>query len=309
MKYNSFNKENNISVLLSTYNGDNYLEEQLDSLLSQTNKNFRIIARDDCSNDNTLNILNTYGIEILASKTNLGAKGSLSALLEYAVQNSDSNYFMFCDQDDVWKNDKIEKTLAKMLEIEKNYSNIPVLVHTDLKVVDEELTILHQSFMSYQGIEAKYNNLNNLLIQNTITGCTMMINRKLAKVCLPIPSESIMHDWWIGLVASKFGKIAYVDKATINYRQHNKNSVGAKQFNLKYILENIYKNHSLSTNIFQAKSFLDRYRDKLDKKTIDMLEDFISIENKSFWQKRKILLKHKLLKQGLIRNIGLLVKI
>lgn len=298
-----------IKILLSTYNGEKYLNQQLDSLFAQTYKNFEIIARDDCSQDNTLEILHSYNITIIDSKENLGAKGSFAALLEYAIENSDGDYFMFCDQDDAWESDKIEQTLIKMQAIEKAYPNTPVLVHTDLKVVDEDLKILNKSFMSYQDINAKYNNLNNLLIQNTVTGCTVMINRKLVNLCLPIPSECIMHDWWIGLVASEFGKIGYLNKATIAYRQHTKNSVGAKKFNLEYILQNMYKNHSFSENIAQAEAFLNRYKTKLDKDTIKMLEDFIVIEEKSFWQKRKTLIKYKLLKQGFIRNVGLFLKI
>ena len=310
MQNNSFSKINkNISVLLSTYNGEKYIEQQLNSLLNQTNQNFRLIVRDDCSNDNTFEILNKYKIEILEAKENLGAKSNFSALLEYAVDNSNSEYFIFCDQDDVWENDKIDQTLVKIREIEKKYPKTPVLVHTDLKVVDEDLKKLNESFMIYQGIDAKYKNLNNLLIQNNITGCTVMINRKLAEMCLPIPAECIMHDWWIGLVASKFGKIGYLDRSTIRYRQHAYNSIGAKQFGLEYIVKSMFKYHSLSKNIVQAKAFLNSYRNSLDKDSIEMLEDFTNIESKSFWQKREILLKHKLLKQGFIRNIGLLLKI
>lgn len=298
-----------IKILMATYNGEKYLIQQLESLLSQTYQNFEIIARDDGSQDKTLEILRSYNITIIDSKENLGVQRSFGVLLDYAIENSDADYFMFCDQDDVWESDKVELTFAKMQELEKKHSNIPILVHTDLKVVDEDLKTLHTSFLSYQRIEAKYNDLNNLLIQNTVTGCTVMINRKLTNLCLPIPRECIMHDWWIGLVASEFGKISYLDKATISYRQHTENSVGAKKFNVGYILRSIYKSHSLLKNIAQAKAFLNSYRDILNKDTIEMLEDFIIIEEKVFWQKRKILLKHKLYKQGFIRNIGFFLKV
>ena len=298
-----------IIVLLATYNGEKYLKEQLESLFSQTHKNFSIIARDDGSKDKTMDILKSYNIKIIHSRVNIGAKESFSALLEYAVSHTDGEHFMFSDQDDIWHKNKIEKTLIKMQEKEKLTTGTPILIHTNLKIVDENINKLSESFMSYQGIDAKFNKINNLLIQNTITGCTVMINRKLANLCLPIPTECIMHDWWIGLVASKFGKIGYLNHATIDYRQHTKNSVGAKKFNLGYILKHMFKSNSLSKNISQAKAFLDTYRNKLDKDTIQMVEDFSTIEAKSFWQKRKILLKYNLLKQGLIRNIGLLIKI
>ncbi len=300
-----------ISILLSTYNGEKYLKEQLDSLFkfNQTYKNFEIIVRDDDSSDKTLEILNTYSVNIMKTKENLGVKRSFEELLNYAVQNSNSDYFMFCDQDDVWHDKKLEKTLAKMEEIEKEFGNIPLLVHTDLEVVDEKLNTMNSSFMNFQKISPAKNKFHNLLIQNTITGCTVMINRKLAQMCLPIPDGAIMHDWWIGLVASQFGKIGYLNEVTIKYRQHRSNTIGAKGFDVNFVLKSISKKVSLGGNISQAKAFLKQFRNELDDKTIKMLEEFIALEQKSWSQKRTILLKYKLLKQGFIRNAGLFLKI
>ena len=302
-----------INILLSTYNGEKYIKKQIGSILGQNYNGFHITARDDGSSDRTVGILNSSDIKVIDSNENLGAKGSFGALLEYAVKNSNADYFMFCDQDDVWDEDKIEKTLHKMKEMEKAYPNTSVLVHTDLEVVDEQLGSVSKSMWEYEHIDPQLNSLSRLLVQNTITGCTVMINRDLAKRCLPIPDEAIMHDWWLGLVASYFGKIAYINESTIKYRQHGSNTIGAKGFSYLNIAKKgfsvfLNRNH-LNVNITQAKAFLDRYRDKLDNNTIEMLEDFSTIESKSFWQRRKILLKHKLLKQGLIRNIGLLAKI
>jgi len=306
-----------VKVLLSTYNGEKYLKAQLDSLYSQVNSDFEVIARDDGSSDTTVKILNSYDIKLLDSKENLGAKCSFSALLKFAVENSDDEYFMFCDQDDIWVKDKIEKTLIKMKEIEKDNSNLPLLIHSDLELVDGQLNLINKSFWKNEYINPSMNTFSRLLMQNTITGCTVMINRKLAELAIPIPNEIIMHDWWLGLLASKFGKIAYIDKSLIKYRQHDENTIGAKGFSYFSILlksytlftrNELYIKH-LNLNIKQAKSFLNIYKSKLSNESILMLEGFITIENKSFFQKRVILLKYKLLKQGLIRNIGLLLKI
>ncbi len=305
-----------VTILLSTYNGEKNLKEQLDSLRNQTYKNIKIVARDDSSTDNSLGVLKAYDIEVMPQDENLGPSGSFAALLEYALK-SDSSYFMFCDQDDVWEEEKIEKTLIKMRELESKFGDIPLLVHTDLEVVDEDLETLDKSFWHFEHINPNVNAFSRLLIQNTITGCTVMINRKLAELAMPISSNAIMHDWWLGLVASQFGKIDYMDKALIKYRQHGGNSIGAKGFNyfsvfLKFY-KIFYKNElylkHLHVNIKQAESFLERYRDDLDDSTVEMLEEFVDIELKSFWQKRKIVLKYKLLKQGFIRNLGLLLKI
>lgn len=309
-----------ISILLSTYNGEKYIKEQLDSLFSQTYKDFEIIVRDDISSDKTLEILKSYDVKIIESIENLGAKKSFSTLLEYALHNGDSDYFMFCDQDDIWNDDKIEKTLIKMQNLEKKYGNIPLLVHTDLEVVDEKLKTIHNSMWEYEYILPKCNRLNRLLIQNTITGCTMMINRKLAKKSFDIPKEAIMHDWWIGLVTGYFGRIGYINESTIKYRQHGNNTIGAKGFQINILRHTLslmkslifkditYLNH-IQINIVQAKAFLEQFRNELDDETIKMLEDFTALEQKSWSQKRTILLKYKLLKQGFIRNAGLFLKI
>ena len=302
-----------ITILVSTYNGDSYLKEQLESLYQQSYENIKIIARDDGSTDHSLGVLRAHNIKVMPQDQNLGPKGSFSTLLAYALK-SDSQYFMFCDQDDVWEEEKIEKTLIKMKELESKFGDIPLLVHTDLEVVDEDLETLDKSFWHFEQINPSMNEFNRLLMQNTITGCTVMINRKLAELAMPVPDRAIMHDWWLGLVASQFGKVDFLSETTLQYRQHHNNSIGAKRFNFFSVLfkfyDIFYKNpFYLQANIRQAKAFLDRYKDKLDQKSIVMLEDFVTIESKSFWKKRYVLLKHKLLKQGIIRNIGLLLQI
>lgn len=302
----------NIAILLSTYNGEKYLKQQLDSLRSQTFKEFEIIARDDGSSDNTVKILKSYGIKLLETNENLGAKSSFSTLLSYALEHSDAEYFMFCDQDDIWEKDKVEKTLAKMQEMEQQFGDIPLLVHTDLEVVDEKLNTISSSFYAFQKINPFEDKLNRFLVQNSITGCTIMINKKLVQKCLPIPLKAVMHDWWVGLVASKFGKIGYLNSLTIQYRQHNNNTVGAKGFSIRVIVKKIYMlftSDIVKQYQSQAQIFLEQYRSKLDVETIKMLQDFSTIEQKSWWQKRAILWKYKLLKQGFIRNVGLFLKI
>ena len=308
---------NNIIILLSTYNGSKYLKQQLDSLLSQTNTSFQIIARDDCSADNTLDILKSYNIKVITSAENLGACGSFSALLDYAVHNTNSNYFMFCDQDDVWESDKIEKTLQTMLSTQSINPQIPVLVHTDLQVVGEHLETIQRSFMQFQNIDSSYNGLNNLLIQNTVTCCTVMINRQLAELSTPIPNDVTMHDWWLGIVASQFGLITFLPESTIKYRQHSSNTIGAKGYSFVTIVYKFYKIfrkkglylQSMGDNIKQAEEFLNMYKCRLNTDTIQMLEDFIYIEDQSFWHRRVILIRHRLLKQGILRNMGLILKI
>lgn len=147
-----------------------------------------------------------------------------------------------------------------------------------------------------------------------------MINKKLAEKSLYIPDDAIMHDWWIGLIANYFGKIDYIVEGTIKYRQHGKNTIGAKGFQvnvIRYVLGLIksllfkdikYINH-MQINLAQAKAFLKQFENEFDIETKTMLQEFTTLEQKSWWQKRAVLRKYKLLKQGFIRNIGLLWKI
>ena len=301
-----------VLILLSTFNGEKYLKEQLLSLMQQSYKNIMILARDDCSSDGTLDILKTYNIDLIDTKKNLGVKGSFQKLLSYGVLNSDAEYFMFCDQDDIWKSDKVEKTLSKIKKMKQQFGNIPLLVHTDLEVVDEQLNTINSSFMDFQKIDPTKNKFHNLLMQNTVTGCTVMINRELAQICLPIPDKSIMHDWWIALIASKFGNIGYVNDQTIKYRQHDKNTIGAKGFSYWEIIKkgfNIFYKINIDINIIQAKFFLKNLENQLNAESIKMLQEFTSLDKKSWWQKRVVLWKYRLLKQGFIRNVGLFLKI
>lgn len=305
-------------ILLSTYNGKKHLKEQLNSLVNQKGIDITIMARDDGSKDGTQNELKKYqNITILENQGNLGIKKSFASLLKHALENTEENYFLFCDQDDVWKEDKVKKTFDKMQELEKMYPNSPILIHTDLHVTDENLNILDNSFWNYEYINPKRNSLGNLLIHNTVTGCTTMINRRLAQLAQPIPDECIMHDWWLALVASAFGKIGYIEEPTIFYRQHGGNDTGAKKYNIKNIFKKIpnilnrkgiYKNH-LNHNIKQAKKFLEIYGNSLDKHSYKTVEALATLKTQTFLQKRKNMLKYKLLKNGLLRNLGMFLKI
>ena len=174
-----------VYILMATYNGEKYLKEQIDSILNQTYKNWRLIIHDDNSTDNTLNLIKEY-VEKYPEKIILidddistgGAKENFAYLLNKIDDNFD--YIMFSDQDDVWFENKIELTLNKMIETERKYSKKPILVHTDLKVVDENLNVIAESMIRYQKIDInnqKY--IKFLALENVVTGCTVMINKYL----------------------------------------------------------------------------------------------------------------------------------
>ena len=234
--------EPKIVILLSTYNGEDYLAEQLDSLLKQTYSNFIIIIRDDASTDSTEQIINHY-VERNQGKihklpginSNVGPSSSFGLLIKYAIKEKialglSRLYMMLCDQDDIWIEEKLEIQMLAMLNAERKSPDAPVIVHSDLKVVDESKEVIAESFVEYQGLEVERNKFTNIVISNLVTGCTTLFNEELAQIALPIPGNAIMHDWWLALTASVFGRVIFIDMPLVEYRQHQNNTIGAKEF-------------------------------------------------------------------------------
>lgn len=218
-----------VDILLATYNGENYLVEQLESILSQSYSNFRLLISDDCSTDGTRKILEEYKekdnrIQLFFQGNNLGVIKNF----EYLLKKVESKYYMLSDQDDIWKNNKIERTVEKLENSESD------LVYTDLEVVDENLNVTYKSYWKLKGIYSKvkkYNNFESLYLNNFITGCTIISKKEFIDDILPLPNTSkfVLHDYWIALIISQKGKITYIEEPLIKYRQHKNNKIGSKK--------------------------------------------------------------------------------
>ena len=146
-------------------------------------------------------------------------------------------------------------------------------------------------------------------MQNIVTGCTVMGNRALFNHLEKIPKNAVMHDMWIALIASAFGKIGFVDKSTMLYRQHGNNSVGAKDTkSLNYVLEkisNIQKvRNSLAKQYKQSEEFREIYKDMLSKLQLDILESYSSFGEKNCMEKYSELKKYKLFKKNSLHVLG-----
>ena len=166
---------------------------------------------------------------------NIGACASFSTLMEYVLEKQallglDAVYMMFCDQDDIWHRDKVSQSVAAILALEKRFPYRACLVHSDLRVVNESCELIEESFFAYQGIRPHKRSFARFLVSNSVTGCTAIVNEKLAAIATPIPKQAIMHDWWLALLAAAFGHIETIDAALIDYRQHQTNTVGAKPY-------------------------------------------------------------------------------
>ena len=235
-----------IYILLATYNGEEYLKEQIDSLLRQTHIDWILWVHDDNSKDNTVNIINEYMLEypmkIKFLEDEISTGGAKENFM-YLLNNIDKNYdyIMFCDQDDIWLENKIEFTLSKMKEVESSNPSYPVLIHTDLKVVDANLSTISDSFFIYQKVKPEWSkDFDMSLVQNSTTGCTMMINKKAKEISIPIGINAIMHDWWILLrVLQNNGVVEFIEDSTMLYRQHSLNDVGAKGFSYLGLVKKI----------------------------------------------------------------------
>lgn len=222
-----------IDILLATYNGDRFLPDLFASLMNQTCRDWRLLVHDDGSGDGTVALIQAFVRDhpgrAVFFDDGIVAKGAAKNFA-HLLARSTARYAMFCDQDDVWLPDKIAMTFARMREVENTCPGMPVLVHTDLCVVDERLGIIAPSLWAYQRFDPEIGSHARLLaVQNVVTGCTVMINREARELSLPIPEEAVMHDWWMAILVARYGMVAFVHQPTILYRQHGTNSIGARK--------------------------------------------------------------------------------
>lgn len=217
-------------ILLSTYNGEAYLREQLDSILVQSEYLSKVIIRDDGSSDNTTSIIREYKgryPDLLAfiddDTGNMGVKESFFYLAQFAAA-----YFMaFCDQDDVWLPEKLA-TLAAFINTKELADSVqPVLIHSDLVVVDTSLNPVCDFFTEYLEVDGSTTNVADLLIRNTVTGCAAVVNRPLINLATEYKDLFKYHDECSAVIAALFESVYFIEQPLILYRQHGNNVVGA----------------------------------------------------------------------------------
>lgn len=265
-----------IDVLLATYRPDPaLLEAQVKSVHAQRGVEINLIQRED--------------------QDGLGPSGNFNELLKL----SKSEYLAFCDQDDVWREDKLQKELAEIRRLETEYGNeCPLLVFCDSEVVDAELHSTGETNFSRQGVNVEVGlRINRLAMQNFIPGHTMLINAALRKLAGEIPSAAIMYDYWIALVAAAFGKIGFVDESLVLYRQHNLNSLGSGRRS-----SGIGEfRRRVDANVKQAKAFEARFGGD----TPPPLVALSKFDEYRWFGRRRLIIRHGLYKHGFFRNLML----
>lgn len=297
---------NKVLVLMSTYNGESYLCEQIDSILKQINVDVQLLIRDDGSIDNTLLILNKYkfydNISVLF-ENNIGAEKSFHKLAEYASK-SDFKYFAFADQDDYWLENKLSTAISKLNSEE---DDIALMYCSNLDVVDKELKHL---FYMNQNKNISINK-KTALVQNFATGCTIVFNRNALDLILRYePKHSTLHDYWLYLLCIYLGKVIYDEKSYILYRQHGNNAVGMEN-NLKSIWKKrlkSFKRLDEHPREYRAQDLLSGYLDLLqsdDINTIRIVADY----RKNIINKFRFFFNHKIHMGNIERDFWLRIRI
>lgn len=304
-----------IDILLATYNGAAYLEEQLESIAAQTHERWCLIVRDDGSTDESPQIIESFrarypdSVVVLHDEDgNLGYVGNFSRLME----NSTAPYAAFCDQDDIWIPEKLELSLARMHEMERRHgADTPLLVFTDLTVVDQKLRILHPSYWRrYKLRPERSASLNRLLLQNPVAGCTTLINRPLLGLTAPIPSDAHVHDWWVVLSAAAFGAVDGITRSTVLYRQHSGNAIGAAGHRLRVFPLRFDRfaeavrvaRVSTAKKLSRGRVFLAHFGERLSNSQIQILRAFLCFPESSLLRRVMILISYRLAPTGLWRS-------
>ncbi|ATM20273.1 glycosyltransferase family 2 protein [Raoultella ornithinolytica] len=306
-----------VDVILATYNGDRYIAEQISSILLNFDKltdySCRLLISDDSSNDNTVDVINKFiNSDERVILIDIQKKGGVKENFYHLIAKADADYVFFCDQDDFWLPEKMRVFLEQFEILENDHSandKKPILIHSDLCVADHVLSPIHRSMFSYQKLN-KNPVFSELLVSNSITGCVMACNKSLMNIAKKNDlTKAIMHDWYIGLLASCYGRIHFIDKPLILYRQHGNNQVGAKEFTLNGLLNiknliSVFRRakQSVRKTKEQAEFFLINNEFMISNER-KILEDYISSFSKSFLSRGKLFFTGGIRKKGFLRNI------
>ena len=286
-----------VNILMSTYNGQQFLAEQIRSIQEQSYTDWTLFIRDDGSSDNTKEILKDFErqdsrIHLIDSdkSDNLGVIKSFHKL----VNHDRADYYFFSDQDDVWLPNKLELSLK---EAQNYLADFPLMVYMDLKVVNQDLKIMTESMVKSQSHHAN-TELVQELTENTVTGGVAMINHALAEMWQET-DDILMHDWYLALLASAFGNLVFIDQPGELYRQHSDNVLGARTLSKRFrkwirphILFAVYWD-LIKNSQKQARHLLQM---PLSQSNRELIEAFVTIMDKPMLERFRILRKYGLRK-------------
>ncbi len=249
----------NIAIALASFNGEKYIEQQIKSIQDSSEKNWTLIIGDDGSTDKTLDIIKELQFDdpriILLEATEdspIGYCQNFNRILGFIKQQK-FDIFLLSDQDDYWHSKKLSFQLKKISKCQG-----PQLIYSDLEIVDEFLQQKCSSYFNFHNINSrKGREINYLLMENCISGCTIMGNRQLLEIALPFPDTLHNHDWWLALIASCTGNIQYINQSLIKYRQHANNVIGGQSIGWQFWNFGLPINEILTKHKIQFQNQLD----------------------------------------------------
>lgn len=304
-------------IALASYNGSKYIDEQIDSLLKAIEgcKEARIrslVISDDNSSDGTEKIVEKYCkkypfIKFVVNKKGKGVKCNF----ENALSNCNSEYVFFCDQDDVWHENKIKDSMNQMDALESKYSGVPLLVFSNVNFVTDKLSFISTGvgFKAEEFSDPRYT-----AFRSYGQGCTMLLNKKLIELSrFKIPIECVMHDWWFLVLASNFGKVSFIKEALIDYRQHSNNVCGGTQKRSLKRYFNLDNQRKYFKEVeVQAKFFLEYcINNKLvvDKEVEEIYKFLSTVKAKSFFSRVVMLIRVPMFKSGIREKVKLCIQV
>lgn len=296
----------NVAILMSTFNGERFIEEQINSIRNQTFKDWTLYIRDDGSTDETISIINRFEKKdnrIRLISDNMKRLRPMKSFLTL-LKEVEADFYFFCDQDDFWKRNKLKVMINQILNQDNRKPN---LVYCNLQCVDSSLNPIDNKFNSLVGTVTGFSRC----ITNDMPGCVMLINKVLRDLTVKYTTnykEIMMHDWWIALIAQFCGKIIFLNDRLILYRQHGDNAVGAgKNGNVikKIFQKGIIKKQKklILQTYWQTTNFYNTYKNYLSKEDIVFLKGFILCKNKSAFYRFNYLIKNNIHSSYLLRTI------
>lgn len=296
-----------IAVLLATYNGEKYVGEQLESLWAQTTQDFVVLARDDGSSDGTTRILAQAArdrpdrLRVLeGGGSRLGPMNSFGWLL----RQCDADYIAFCDQDDFWEADKLERFQRAIADQEAVAGvQCPVLCCSDVAVADVQLRVTSPSYYERHRIHPSADGMPmaRLIFRNFVIGASSMINRALREAAEPLPEAAIMHDWWLALVAQSIGRVVVIPGPSMRYRQHGANAVGSRKRRLPSSVAQLkadwnWSCTSVARCVRQAEALYERHGSAMSTEDQRLLRRFQTFRSRGPFGRLRIVVQSRAFK-------------
>lgn len=288
---------NKVQILMSTYNGSLYIRKQLDSIMNQDYP-VSLFIRDDGSTDDTVSIIEEYQSRFdnisLVKGDNVGVIHSFFSMINMADKEAD--YYSFADQDDIWLPDKVRTAVERLSKMNNNvpcmYCSEQTLIDADDKVIEDHMRVVERR-----------PGFGNSVVENIATGCTCVVNRRLLELAKAKPEFTIMHDWWMYMLATSMGEVVFDTKPKILYRQHGNNTMGKRTNYIDEFKKRVKRFSSNKGNLYrQLESFERLHGDNLDTTNKEIL-DMVLAYKKSFADRMRCITTSKIYRQRKSDNL------